>query len=157
MVASERIVNLPLNGRTFTQLAALTPGVRVANPNLFSTSTDGSRIIANGTRQAWQQVNIDGITIVNNRSNYINLYPVDRRAPEFKVQSGNYSAEYGGNAGANVNLQLRSGTNQFHGSLFEFLRNDKLDARGYFRPAAVPERCAPPEPVRRGVQRPDPP
>ena len=135
VVGSERIVNLPLNGRSFTQLAALTPGVRVADPNLFSASTDGSRIIANGTRQAWLQVNLDGITIVNNRSNYINLYPSVDALQEFKVQTGNYSAEYGGNAGANVNMQLRSGTNRFHGSLFEFFRHDKLDARNYFRPA----------------------
>ena len=80
-------------------------------------------------------MNLDGITIVNNRSNYINLYPSIDALQEFKVQTGNYSAEYGGNAGANVNLQLRSGTNHFHGSVFEFLRNDKLDARDFFRPA----------------------
>jgi outer membrane receptor protein involved in Fe transport len=134
VVGTERIVNLPLNGRTFTQLAALTPGVRISEANLFSTSTGGSRIIANGARDSWEQVNIDGITIVNNRSNYINLYPSIDALAEFKVQSGNYSAEYGGNAGPNVNLQLRSGTNQLHGSLFEFFRNDRLDARGYFRP-----------------------
>jgi hypothetical protein len=139
VVARERIVNLPLNGRTFTQLAALTPGVRVSEANLFSTSTGGSRIVANGARDAWEQVNIDGITIVNNRSNYINLYPSIEALSEFKVQSGNYSAEYGGNAGPNVNLQLRSGTNRFHGSLFEFLRNDKLDSRGYFRPEPFPK------------------
>lgn len=139
VVARERIVNLPLNGRTFTQLAALTPGVRISEANLFSTSTGGSRIIANGARDAWEQVNIDGITMVNNRSNYINLYPSIEALQEFKVQSGNYSAEYGGNAGPNVNLQLRSGANQLHGSLFEFLRNDKLDARGYFRPQPFPK------------------
>ncbi|MCC6586507.1 MAG: TonB-dependent receptor [Bryobacterales bacterium] len=135
VVGGERIVNLPLNGRNFTQLAALTPGVRVQDPNLFSASTDGSRIIANGTRAAWLQVNLDGITMVNNRSNYINLYPSVDALQEFKVQTGNYSAEYGGNAGANVNLQLRSGTNQFHMSAFEFFRHDKLDARNLFRPA----------------------
>lgn len=135
VVGGERIVNLPLNGRNFTQLAALTPGVRVQDPNLFSASTDGSRIIANGTRAAWLQVNLDGVTMVNNRSNYINLYPSVDALQEFKVQTGNYSAEYGGNAGANVNLQLRSGTNQFHMSAFEFFRNDKLDARNLFRPA----------------------
>lgn len=129
VVARERIVNLPLNGRTFTQLAALTPGVRISEANLFSTSTGGSRIIANGARDAWEQVNIDGITMVNNRSNYINLYPSIEAVQEFKVQSGNYTAEYGGNAGPNLNLQLRSGTNQLHGTLFEFLRNDRLDAR----------------------------
>jgi hypothetical protein len=139
VVAGERIVNLPLNGRTFTQLAALTPGVRVSEANLFSTSTGGSRIVANGARDAWEQVNMDGVTIVNNRSNYINLYPSIDALAEFKVQSGNYSAEYGGNAGPNVNLQLRSGTNQFHCSVFEFLRNDKLDARGYFRPEPFPK------------------
>ena len=79
-------------------------------------------------------MNIDGITMVNNRSNYVTLYPIIDALQEFKVQSGNYSAEYGGNAGANVNIQVRAGTNQFHGSIWEFLRNDKVDARGYFRP-----------------------
>jgi outer membrane receptor protein involved in Fe transport len=139
VVSSERIVNLPLNGRSFTQLAALTPGVRVVDPSQYTASTDGSRIIANGARDIWMQVNVDGITMVNNRSNYVNLYPSIDALQEFRVQSGNYSAEYGGNSGANVNLQLRSGTNQFHGSLFEFFRNDDLDARGYFRPRPLPK------------------
>jgi outer membrane receptor protein involved in Fe transport len=134
VIGQEKIVNLPLNGRTFTQLATLTPGVRVTDADLFTASTDGSRIIANGARDAWLQVNLDGITTVNNRSNYINLYPSIEALSEMNVQSGNYSAEYGGNAGANVNMQLRSGTNQFHGTAFEFIRNDALDARNYFRP-----------------------
>src|SRR5260370_17737959 len=77
--------------------------------------------------------------MVNNRSNYITLYPSIEAIQEFKVQSGNYPAEYGGNAGPNVNVQLRSGTNKLHGTLFEFLRNDKLDARGYFRPEPFPK------------------
>jgi outer membrane receptor protein involved in Fe transport len=139
VVATERIVNLPLNGRSFVQLSTLTPGVRVSEPSQFTSSTNGSRIIANGARDSWMQVNIDGITMVNNRSNYVTMYPIIDALQEFKVQSGNYSAEYGGNAGANTNLQVRSGTNQFHGSLWEFLRNDKLDSRGYFRPAPFPK------------------
>ena len=139
VVTQERIVNLPLNGRSFTQLAALTPGVRVADPSQFTASTDGSRIIANGARDIWMQVNLDGVTLVNNRSNYVTLYPSIDALQEFKVQSGNYSAEYGGNAGANINLQLRSGTNQWHGSAFEFLRNNAFDARGYFRPSPLPQ------------------
>ena len=94
---------------------------------------------------------------MNNRSNYINLYPSIDALQEFKVQSGNYSAEYGGNAGANVNMQLRSGTNQFHGSLFEFLRNDKLDARGYFRPAPFPKDVLRRNQFGAVVQRSDPP
>ena len=67
------------------------------------------------------------------------LYPSIDALQEFRVQSGNYSAEYGGNAGANINLQLRSGTNQFHASIFEFLRNNAFDARGYFRPSPLPQ------------------
>ncbi|HYZ87590.1 MAG TPA: TonB-dependent receptor, partial [Bryobacteraceae bacterium] len=139
VVSQERIVNLPLNGRSFTQLAALTPGVRAVDPSQFTASTDGSRIIANGARDIWMQVNLDGVTMVNNRSNYVTLYPSIDALQEFRVQSGNYSAEYGGNAGANINLQLRSGTNRFHGSAFEFLRNNAFDARGYFRPSPLPQ------------------
>ncbi len=139
VIANERMVNLPLNGRSFIQLSVLTPGVRTSEPSQFTVSTGGSRIIANGARDAWMQVNIDGITMVDNRSNYVNLFPVIDALQEFKVQSGNYSAEYGGNAGANTNLQLRSGTNQLHGNVWEFLRNDKLDARSYVRAAPLPK------------------
>ncbi len=130
VVARERVVNLPLNGRNFLQLSTLTPGVVVQE----EANGQRTRVLANGTRDIWMQVNINGITAVNNRANFVNFYPSVDAIEEFKVQSSNYSAEYGGNAGANINVQLRSGTNRFHGSLFEFLRNDKLDARGYFRP-----------------------
>ncbi|MBL8209145.1 MAG: TonB-dependent receptor [Bryobacterales bacterium] len=138
VVGRERIVNLPINGRTFTQLATLTPGVRVTEVNQYS-STGGSRIIANGARDAWLQVNLNGVSMVNNRSNYITMFPSIDALSEFKVQTGNYSAEYGGNAGANVNVQLRSGTNDFHGTAFEFFRNDKLDSRNFFRPGPFPK------------------
>ena len=84
VVTQERIVNLPLNGRSFTQLAALTPGVRVVDPSQFTASTDGSRIIANGARDIWMQVNLDGVTLVNNRSNYVTLYPSIDALQEFR-------------------------------------------------------------------------
>ncbi len=135
VVARERVVNLPLNGRNFLQLSTLTPGVVVQE----ESNGQRTRVIANGTRDIWMQVNINGITAVNNRANFINFYPSIDAIQEFKVQSSNYSAEYGGNAGANINMQLRTGTNQFHGSLFEFFRNQKLDARGYFRPEPLPK------------------
>ena len=130
VIPRERVVNLPLNGRNFLQLSSLTPGVVVQE----ESNGQRTRVLANGTRDIWMQVNINGITAVNNRANFVNFYPSIDAIQEFKVQSANYSAEYGGNAGANINVQLRSGTNEFHGSLFEFLRNDNLDARGYFRP-----------------------
>jgi hypothetical protein len=139
VVGTERIENLPLNGRKFVDLAILTPGVQVYNPDLHSSSTDGSQIGGNGGRLIWGQVNVDGITMVNNRHNYVNLYPSVDAIQEFKVQTGNYSAEYGGNAGTNVNIQIKSGTNQFHGVLFEYLRNYAMDARNYFSPSPLPQ------------------
>jgi outer membrane receptor protein involved in Fe transport len=139
VVSSGRITNLPLNGRKFGDLAILTPGVQVSNPDNHSSSTAGSSIASNGGRPTWGQVNIDGVTMVNNRSNYVNMYPSMDAIQEFKVQTGNYSAEYGGNAGTNVNVQIKSGTNQIHGDLFEFFRNDAMDARNYFLPSPLPQ------------------
>jgi outer membrane receptor protein involved in Fe transport len=135
VVARERVVNLPLNGRNFLQLSTLTPGVVVQE----ESNGQRTRVLANGSRDIWMQVNINGITAVNNRANFVNFYPSVDAIQEFKVQSANYSAEYGGNAGANINVQLRPGTNEWHGSLFEFVRNDDLDARGYFRPRPLPK------------------
>ena len=112
VVDEQRIQSLPLNGRRFDDLAVLTPGVSVYNPDIHNSSTDGSEIGGNGARLIWGQVNVDGITMVNNRHNYVNLYPSLDAIQEFKVQTGNYSAEYGGNAGTNVNIQIKSGTKQ---------------------------------------------
>ena len=139
VVGTERIANLPLNGRKFDDLALLTPGVQVYNPDLHSSSTDGSEIGGNGGRLIWGQVSVDGITMVNNRHNYVNLYPSVDAIQDFRVQTSNYSAEYGGNAGINLNIQIKSGSNQFHGDLFEFLRNSALDARNYFTPSPLPQ------------------
>ena len=139
VVGQERIENLPLNGRKFNDLALLTPGVRVSNPDLHTSSTAGSTIAGNGGRIVWGQVNVDGTTMVNNRHAYVNIFPSVDAIQEFKVQTGNYSAEYGGNAGTNVNIQIKSGSNQFHGDQFEFFRNQDLDARNYFRPAPLPK------------------
>ncbi|HYM11208.1 MAG TPA: TonB-dependent receptor [Bryobacterales bacterium] len=134
VVGTERIVNLPLNGRNFAQLAVLAPGVRIDNSGNVRT-----RIIADGARDINMQISVDGVTAVNNRHNFIVFYPSIDAIQEFKVQTGNYSAEYGGNAGVNVNVQLRSGTNQLHGTMYDFLRNNHLDARGYFRPEPFPK------------------
>ena len=135
VIAQERIVNLPLNNRNFLQLAIMTPGVRIKE----ESNGERTRVVANGNRDIWMQVNINGITAVNNRAPFVNFYPSVDAIQEFKVQSSNYSAEYGGQSGANINVQLRSGTNAFHGSAFEFLRNDAIDARGYFAPAPRPK------------------
>jgi outer membrane receptor protein involved in Fe transport len=135
VIAQQRIVNLPLNNRNFLQLSIMTPGVRIKE----ESNGERTRVVANGNRDIWMQVNINGITAVNNRAPFVNFYPSVDAIQEFKVQSSNYSAEYGGQSGANINVQLRGGTNAFHGSAFEFLRNDNIDARGYFAPAPLPK------------------
>ncbi len=134
-IDTNRTVNLPLNGRKFNDLAVLTPGVTVADPDNHSSSTDGSAVAANGGRSRWGAVSVDGITLQNNRQAYVNSYPSIDAIEEFRVQTGNFSAQYGFSAGSNIAVQLRSGTNKLHGTLYEFLRNDAVDARDFFRPA----------------------
>jgi len=136
-VDTNRTVNLPLNGRKFNDLAVLTPGVRVSNPDNHSSSTAGSTIASNSGRGDWGAVQVDGIVMTNTRSAYVNNYPSVDAIEEFRVQTGNFSAEYGFSAGTNINVQLKSGTNAFHGSAFEFIRNDAVDARNYYRKAPL--------------------
>jgi outer membrane receptor protein involved in Fe transport len=129
VVTAETLVNLPLSGRNFTTLGNLTPGV-VAS---------GTQFRASGARGMYQQVSFDGVSALNNRGNNLFMYPSVDAVEEFKVQATNYTAEYGGHAGANVQLQLKSGSNSFRGSAFEYLRSDKLDERNYFAPAPTPK------------------
>jgi hypothetical protein len=133
VVSTERVTNLPLNGRRFVDLAALTPGVTVRTESQFSL------VKANGTRDTTMNLSFDGVQATANRWAFVAIFPPLDSIQEFRVQTGNYTAEYGGNAGANVNVQLRSGSNSWHGNMYEFLRNDALDARNYFSPAPLPK------------------
>jgi outer membrane receptor protein involved in Fe transport len=129
VVTADTIVNLPLSGRNFTALGNLTAGV-VAT---------GTQFRASGARGMYQQVSLDGVSALNNRGNNLFIYPSVDAIEEFKVQATNYTAEYGGHAGANVQVQLRSGSNAFHGAAFDYIRNDALDARNLFTPAPRPK------------------
>jgi outer membrane receptor protein involved in Fe transport len=139
VVGTQSAENLPLNGRKFNDLAILAPGISVYNPDNHSSSTDGSAITAYSGQQTWSQVNVDGVTMVNNRHAYVNVYPSIDAIQEFNLFTGNAEAEYGGGAGTITNIQLKSGTNAFHGDLFEFIRNTALDARNYFLIAPNPK------------------
>jgi Carboxypeptidase regulatory-like domain/TonB-dependent Receptor Plug Domain len=139
VVGADSAQNLPLNGRKFNDLAILTPGVTVYNPDNHSSSTDGSAISAYGSQVTWAQVNVDGVTMVNNRHAYVNVYPSIDAIQEFKVLTGNAEAEYGGGAGTVTNIQLKTGGNALHGDVFEFLRNTAMDARNFFLVAPVPK------------------
>lgn len=135
VVSREAIVNLPLNGRAYADLALLSPGVRKSN----LTNRDASFNV-NGLRSSWNNFMLDGVdnnaygTSNQGFSNQIVQLNPDA-VQEFKVQTNNFSAEYGRAGGAVVNASLRSGSNAFHGAAWEFLRNTKLNAVGFFRPS----------------------
>ena len=143
VVEEKRILDLPLNGRNFAQLATLMPGVQfgASRMGLNGQGTIASvlampgqiaGISANGQRDANQNITVDGVVAVDSHHSAMLFSPSIEALEEFKIQSAVYSAEFGMNSGAQANLAIKSGTNQFHGTAFEFLRNDTLDARGYF-------------------------
>jgi outer membrane receptor protein involved in Fe transport len=126
---TKEIVDLPLNGRDFTQLVALTPGATTAGQ---STRTFASQVLVNGARSSKTTSTLDGILNIDQLFGGIPTSPSLDAIEEFRVQSGNFSAEQGMGP-SNVSVTIKSGTNSFHGSAFEFLRNDKLDARNFFQ------------------------
>jgi len=138
VIGQQEVLDLPLNGRNFTQLITLTPGaspVSVAqNSSGFGANPVGSFSFPsiNGQLNRSNIYTLDGI---NNIGSHVNTYavaPVVDAIQEFKVQSHNDQAEFGGALGGVVNVVTKSGTNEFHGSVWEFLRNDALDARNPF-------------------------
>jgi hypothetical protein len=135
-VVDNRTINdLPLNGRNFSQLALLSAGIAPSEPGAANEDTYG--FSSNGARSYQNNYLLDGI---DNNSNITDLQtgasyviqPSVDAVEEFKVQTSGYSAEFGRGNGAVLNATIKSGTNDFHGTLFEFLRNDKLDARNFF-------------------------
>lgn len=137
VVEQKRVVDLPLNGRNFANLAGLMPGVIKgisSNTNQYGRRDSAIAVSANGMRENQGQVLYDGVYTAWNINNATFFRASIEAIQEFKVHAGGYSAEYGHNAGAQVEIHTRPGTNDLHGALFWFLRNDTLDARNYFRP-----------------------
>ncbi|MEO6237627.1 MAG: TonB-dependent receptor, partial [Vicinamibacterales bacterium] len=137
VIAKEQIVNLPLNGRNYADLALLSPGVR---KSAISESRDASFNV-NGLRSAVNSFILDGVdnnsygTSNQGFSNQVVQVSPDA-VEQFKVQTNNFSAEYGRTGGAVINASMRSGTNAFHGTGWEFNRNTKLNAEGFFHPTS---------------------
>ena len=137
VVAAKQIEDLPLNGRDYVQLATLTTGVvrtsSGTNGNTGGSSTGGvNSFVANGTRGTLNNFILDGIDNNSNDNGGVVLRTNVDAIQEFKLQTNSYSAEFGRSGGAVVNAVLKSGSNSFHGTLFEFFRNAALDARDYF-------------------------
>jgi len=149
-VNATTVRELPLNGRSWTDLAALQPGVStIQNQPSFSSGSDrgnrgfGQQLTISGARPQQNNYRLDGVSL----NDYANGAPgsvlggnlgVDA-IQEFSVLTSNYSAEYGKTSGGVVNAVTRSGTNGFHGSGYEFLRNSALDARNFFEDPAKPK------------------
>ena len=135
VVDNKRMANLPLNGRNFAQLALLTAGTAPSEPG--ARDEGGFGFSANGARSLQNNFLLDGVDNNSNlpdllnETNYV-IQPSVEAIEEFKVQTNAYSAEFGRGNGAIINATIKSGTNQFHGSAYEFLRNEKLDAKNFF-------------------------
>ena len=140
LLESKMVAEIPLNGRNFLQLQTLLPGVTPGRNGFFSTvkidaqTTDigGGAFSVNGQKPIYNDFLLDGVSFEEWENNTNAFNPSIDAIEEFRTQSSNYSAEFGINAGGLVNMVMKSGTNRFHGSAYEFVRNDKFDAANYF-------------------------
>jgi len=135
VISSTQATQLPLNGRNFVSLTLLVPGSITPYPNAFnspSRSFGGGRPYVNGNREQTNNFLLDGVDINEPIDNLVAYNPNVDALAEMRVLTGNASAEFGNATGATVIMATKSGTNEFHGNVFEFLRNDKLDSNEFF-------------------------
>lgn len=136
VIDNRRVLELPLNGRNALALTLLTPSVKSnAGPTNSGFGDRGiqlSSISINGGPNSMNGQLLDGSNNIQSYIGEVAINPGVDAVEEFKVQSGSLSAEFGFSAGGVINMVTKSGTNQFHGTAYEFLRNDKLDARNTF-------------------------
>jgi hypothetical protein len=146
VVESKAVSDLPLNGRNFAQLAILSPGAIGVGYGPAGTIGSGSRpddtrpgaeLMVNGNREMSNNVMLDGVDDNFRRNALITVRPSVEAIQEFKMQTNLFGAEQGRSSGATVNVITKSGTNNYHGSAFEFLRNNDLDARNFFNAAGT--------------------
>ena len=145
VIEQQRISELPLNGRNAAQLTLLVAGA-VNSPNggadqgATKTFPGAVTYSANGARQDTISYQLDGGNYVDEYTNVNQPFPFPDALQEFSVQTSNYSAEYGENAGGVVNVVTKSGTSSFHGDAFEFVRNPAFNAQNFFATPTTPDR-----------------
>jgi hypothetical protein len=133
LVDQKRIEELPLNGRNAMALALTVPGVAsVSAPTIVSQSRSGPTITVAGGRNTQNEFRIDGVSNKNLTQNTALNFPAPDALQEFTVMTSNYSAEYGRNSGGVIMAVTRAGSNDFHATLWEYLRNTDLNARNFF-------------------------
>ena len=151
VIDERKIVDLPLNGRDYNQLALLSPGVLPGTPRLASVNFKGV-LNVNGNRTFNNVFLLDGVDNISYSNSFRGenvqlVQPSIEALQEFKIQTNAYSAEYGRSSGAVINATIKSGTNRLRGSVYEFMRNDALDANNFFS-----ERLGAPKPERKRDQ-----
>lgn len=134
VIENRTIVQLPLNGRNFIRLGSLIPGTNDGAPGQSVTRSrqGGVALVSNGQRAEYNNFTLDGVDNNETLFGVAVVVPSIDAIQEFKVQTSNFSAEFGRGSGANVNVAIKSGTNEYSGSVYEFLRNDYMDARNPF-------------------------
>ncbi len=148
VIETKAVSDLPLNGRNFTQLAILGPGVTGVGYAASGTIGSGTRpddmrpgteLFSNGNREQSNNFMLDGVDNNFRRNGLITLRPSVEDVREFKIQTNLFQAEQGRNPGATVNVITKSGSNSFHGSAYEFFRNTQLDAKNFFAKPGAPK------------------
>ncbi|HEX5082241.1 MAG TPA: TonB-dependent receptor [Blastocatellia bacterium] len=140
VIEHQRIVELPLNGRQFLQLALLSEGVIKPPGGTRGAAMQQAGDLVNvaGQRSGHNIYMLDGVKITDEYFNNMAVSPSVDAIREFKIQKSMYAAEFGGKASALIQVATKSGTNEYHGSLFEFLRNDAFDAKNFFDDPRAP-------------------
>src|SRR5262249_16676780 len=123
----------------FLQLGTLAPGVIPTTKVDGVIESIGGGLVVNGASSNSNEITLDGIKNQDYLIPIVGVKPNPDAIAEFKIMSATYSAQFGRASGANINVVTKSGTNRYHGSLYEFLRNDNLDARNFFDTGKLPE------------------
>src|SRR6201981_1197526 len=139
VIGTQEINSLPISGRLFTDFALLTPGVATGRTSLQSTITEFevTRVSFGGMRDLSNLVTVDGADNINTATGSQRSPPPQEAVSEFRVVNSSFGAEYGRALGGIVNIVTKSGTNDFHGSVYDYLQNDATDARSLLQPAAT--------------------
>ncbi|MBL0157540.1 MAG: TonB-dependent receptor [Bryobacterales bacterium] len=131
-LTAAKLTSMPLKGRNFVALTLLVPGAISTDPD-GTNNRFGARPFVNGNREQTNNFTLDGVDVNDSIDNRVGYSPNVDALEEVKVLTGNAAADYGNAGGASVMMTMKSGTNQYRGNVFEFLRNDKLNANGFFR------------------------
>ncbi len=140
VIDTKQIANLPISGRLFTDFALLTPSVATSRTSLGTTFTEFeiTQISFGGMRSFSNEITVDGADFVNTISGVQRATPPQDSVQEFRVVNNSFGAEYGRALGGIVNIVTKSGTNELHGSLYDYLQNSATDARSLLQPAPLP-------------------